>query len=183
MRICCNAIYLSSPCDGVPNSALPLLYYSQVANNTENNAAAWFEFVFARHGWPPRWRYPIYDFIHFYSTTHEALGIYQGQAHIQFGGARGPVVHIARGDAVVIPAGVGHRQVSASRDFMVVGAYPQGCSVDLCRDRPERLAAVRHRISLVPLPDGDPLTSKTNEGCYRHWRCGESTDSDRPHHS
>ena len=42
---------------------------------------------------------------------------------------------LSKGDVIVIPAGVAHQNISASDDFGVVGAYPDGREWDLLRGR------------------------------------------------
>jgi uncharacterized protein YjlB len=60
----------------------------------------------------------------------------------------------------VIPAGVAHKNVGASRDFRVVGAYPWGTSPDMqYGKRGERPAADRN-IARVRLPAGDPVLGR-----------------------
>lgn len=95
--------------------------------------AEWFEARFAAHGWTNSWRNGVYDFQHYHSNTHEVLGVWRGQARIQLGGPDGPVQDLAAGDVVVIPAGCAHCRISASADFTVVGAYPDGAEPDLIR--------------------------------------------------
>ena len=123
--------------DGVvPNSKLPLLLYRGVLDANAGDPAAAFEDLFARHRWAGSWRNGIYDFHHYHSTAHEVLGIARGHASLRFGGARGRTVDVVAGDAVVIPAGVGHKNEGASVDLLVIGAYPDGMSYDLCLGRP-----------------------------------------------
>ncbi len=61
------------------------------------------------------------------------------------------------GDAVLIPAGVGHKRLSGSPDLLVIGAYPLGQRADLMREGAEDTAAIRRRIAAVPSPNADPV--------------------------
>ena len=59
------------------------------------------------------------------------------------------------GDTVVLPAGTGHRRVSASGDFTVVGAYPaRQEDYDLLREADD---AARSRIAALGAPEADPV--------------------------
>src|SRR5690606_27176378 len=131
-----------------PNSILPLVVYPQVIDGSYAGPEA-FEALLEGNGWPPRWRYTVYDFHHYHSTSHEALGIARGSAQIMFGGPGGETLSVAAGDAVTIPAGVAHQLIEGSSDFLVVGAYPPGMDADLLRgedgERPDadrRIAAL-----------------------------------------
>jgi len=142
-----------------PNNAdLPLLIYRRAAADGESGAlASYFEGLFARHGWPPAWRYTIYDYPHFHSTAHEVIGIYRGNAEVRFGDEAGFTTLLCRGDVVIIPAGVSHERISSSGDFHGVGAYPEGCRVDEQTRNSEELAAARARVAQVPVPVMDPV--------------------------
>lgn len=78
----------------------------------------------------------MYSASHFHSTSHELLGISNGEARICFGHEDNPkkVEEILRkGDVVIIPAGVAHRLLEdLTGEFEMVGAYPVGCSWDMC---------------------------------------------------
>ena len=67
---------------------------------------------------------------------------------------------VRAGDAVLIPAGVGHKRLSASPDLLVIGAYPGGQRADLMREGAEDKAAVRERVAAVPMPGADPVAGK-----------------------
>jgi len=145
--------------DGVfPNNALlPLVVYQAAVTLPRHDPAALFEAVFAAHQWSNAWRNGIYGFHHYHSTAHEVLGVFGGQAQVQLGGAEGVVVTIQRGDVVIIPAGVAHKNLGASRDFGVVGAYPQGQQWDTCYGKAGERPRADHNIARVPLPQADPI--------------------------
>lgn len=137
------------------NGALPLLVYPGAFGGEGGDPDA-IEARFAANGWPPAWRFGVFDFHHYHSTAHEVLGVFAGSARLLVGGPEGIEVAAAAGDAIVIPAGVAHKCL-ASRGFRVVGAYPQGQDFDMNRGEPdERPAADRH-IAAVPLPRADPV--------------------------
>jgi len=141
--------------DGVfPNSRLPLLIY--IAAVAEPSPEA-MEALFAKSGWPPQWRSGVYPFHHYHSTAHETLGIARGSARLMLGGPEGREFEVKAGDVIVIPAGVAHRRLSSSEDFLVVGAYPPGEDWDLRKgeagDRPQ----ADENIARVPMPTNDPV--------------------------
>ncbi len=73
-----------------------------------------------------------------------------------FAGA-GQLLKLEAGDALVIPAGVAHKNEGASGDFRVVGAYPDGTGPDMQYGRPGERPASDRNIAGVPLPGGDPV--------------------------
>jgi len=141
------------------NPALPLvLYRAAVGRRRGLDPAAIFEVLFAANGWTESWRDGLYDFVHFHTRTHEVLGIARGRARVQFGGDKGRTMSVKAGDVIVLPAGTGHRRLSASDDLLVVGAYPSsGGPYD--EPRPgevDHRIAVR-RIARVARPACDPV--------------------------
>ncbi len=152
----------------IPNNPrLPLLVYPG-ALAREGDAAA-CERLFQANGWAGGWRDGIFPYHHFHSTAHEVLGIVRGSARVRFGGESGATLDVKAGDVVVIPAGVGHKRLSASGDLLVVGAYPRGQRADLCRGEAHEPARVRDAIARVPLPDADPVHGADGP-LVRHWR-------------
>lgn len=141
----------------IPNNPkLPLLVYPIVLPQTHDPIAN-CQLLFARHGWQGIWVNGIYEYPHYHSTAHEILGVISGTAEVQFGGKHGKIIRIRQGDAVVIPAGVGHCNRHSSADFQVVGAYPPGQTWDLCTGEPGERPKILANIAAVPLPETDPI--------------------------
>ena len=149
------------------NDALPLLVYRGAFRLPNGDPATAIEAVFEANGWPPAWRFGVFDFHHYHSTAHEALGVLAGRARLQFGGPEGPAVEAEPGDVIVIPAGVAHKCLEAS-GFRVVGAYPRGQDFDMNRGTPGERPATEANIARVPLPEADPVLGA--DGPLRqHW--------------
>jgi uncharacterized protein YjlB len=154
----------------IPNNPqLPLLLYRGALDFGHHDPALVCEQVFANHGWGDAWRNGIYPFPHYHSTAHEVLGIARGHASVRLGGARGRTVTVQAGDVVVIPAGVGHQNLGASADLLVIGAYPHGQSADLGRGAPGERPRVLDAIARVPLPQADPVYGEAGP-LPGHWR-------------
>ena len=82
------------------------------------------------------------------------------------------------GDAVAIPAGVGHCLI-AGDDLVVVGAYPEGQDWDLCRATEADRAKALENIPWVPLPKLDPVFGAGRSGAGDVGRLGASLDCSR----
>jgi uncharacterized protein YjlB len=147
--------FILEPNGEFPNSPLPVLLYCGVAEAREADRC---ERRFAACGWVGAWRGGIYPFHHFHSTAHEVLGIVAGSVSVMLGGPGGRRLELAAGDVVMLPAGTGHCNLGASRDLLVVGAYPRGTSWDLRRGDPAEREQVLANLRAVPLPDADPLS-------------------------
>lgn len=142
----------------IPNHArLPLIVYAGALDPLPRDGATAFEQLFRARGWGGMWRNGIFPFHHYHSTAHEVLGIAAGEADVRFGGEGGTTLTVRAGDAVLIPAGVGHKRISATPDLLVVGAYPSGQYADLMREGAEDKAGIRVRIAAVRLPAADPV--------------------------
>lgn len=153
--------------DWVPNNpTLPVLVYKQAIAVQDGDPAPLFEQTFNHNGWPPQWRYGVFDYHHYHLKGHEVLGVYRGQARLMLGGPGGQEVEVRAGDVLLLPAGTGHCNLGSSADFSVVGAYPPGQQGDINRQAasPEQLAA----IADLPFPHSDPVLG-TAGGVMRYW--------------
>src|SRR3954453_6925723 len=120
----------------VPNSRFPVLIHrGGVTAEAGVDIAEAIEATFRRHDWLNNWReLGVYDYPHFHSTTHEALGMARGGLARRLGGEGGGVVEVTAGDVLVLPAGTSHTRLDHSPDAWMVGGYPEGRDWDLIRD-------------------------------------------------
>jgi uncharacterized protein YjlB len=144
----------------VPNNPLPFLVYKAAIDFVNDEPEKTIEDLFGANGWGQMWRNDIFDYLHYHSTVHEALGVSRGSARVQFGGERGHVFELSAGDVAILPAGTGHQRLSASDDFRVVGAYPPGPAMQITRPTPENHAKALKTIALVAVPETDPVKGK-----------------------
>jgi uncharacterized protein YjlB len=151
----------------IPNSKFPLLLYRNAFSESNSEGAAWLENRFAENNWTNSWRNGVYPFHHYHSTSHEVLGIYSGTALLHLGGEQGQKIEVKAGDIIVIPAGVGHKDLESS-NLGVVGAYPDGRSWDLNRGLDGERPQTDKNIAALPVPVTDPLQGK-GEGLTKIW--------------
>ena len=144
--------------DGViPNSRYALLLYHGVLDVKGEDPAARVQERFASYNWTNSWINGIYPFHHYHSTSHEVLGIYRGSATVRLGGEKGQNFTVQAGDVIVIPAGVGHKNLGSTHDFGVVGAYPDGRQWDLLTGQPGERPTADQNIAALPIPGTDPV--------------------------
>ena len=72
----------------VPNSRFPVLIHRAAVTAAAGvDLADAIEETFNRHDWLNNWReLGVYDYYHFHSTTHEALGMALGHITLRLGG-------------------------------------------------------------------------------------------------
>lgn len=142
------------------NAALPVLLYKDALHLPDENNDALVKEVFEQNDWRNSWTNGIYPYHHYHSITHEVLGVIQGHCIVMLGGEKGVRQKIERGDVLVLPAGVAHKNIESSDNFKCVGAYPKGVDYDLNYGKEEEHPKVDENIRQVPLPDTDPIYGK-----------------------
>jgi uncharacterized protein YjlB len=159
--------HILKPDAGIPNSALPLLFWrGRLPAVARSGTAA--TALFRRNGWQGTWVYTVFPYWHFHTHGHEALACISGRARIGFGGDHGIKADVEAGDVCVIPAGVGHRKLDASADFQMAGGYPPGQQGNIVRPGDLDEETIRREIALVALPETDPI-SGLDDGVVAVW--------------
>ncbi|MDB5272077.1 MAG: cupin protein [Chitinophagaceae bacterium] len=144
--------------DGVfPNNSLPVLFYRGVLDLPLVLAAHVIKSLFVQNGWRNIWENGIYEYQHYHSSTHEVMGVLKGKTTLLLGGEKGVELSIQRGDVLIIPAGVAHRNLQSQYAITCVGAYSQGDRYDILYGNPGDRPKADHNIHAVPLPELDPV--------------------------
>jgi uncharacterized protein YjlB len=149
----------------VPNSRFPVLIHRAAVTAVAGvDLVDTIEETFRRHDWLNNWReLGVYDYYHFHSTTHEALGMARGHITLRLGGEGRTIVQLTAGDVLVLPAGTSHTRLENSSDSQMVGGYPDGRDWDLIRDELVTASEARVAVKLIgslPIPARDPVTGE-----------------------
>ena len=156
--------------DGVfPNSRHPALLYKGALDISMLFPGTHVRHLFERNGWSNSWDAGIFEYHHYHSITHEALGFYKGHTILQLGGPSGLKIFVEKGDVLIIPAGVAHKNLSAENSVSVIGAYPGGLDYDMNYGNPDERPQTDENIRKVPVPQNDPLFGK-GSGLIKIWK-------------
>lgn len=139
------------------NPKLPVVIYKGALHLHPGDDANAIAELFAKNNWKNSWQDTVFDYDHYHSTTHEVLGVFCGTADIILGGREGTCAELTRGDVVIIPAGVAHKNLNGSADFLCVGAYPEGRDYDMNYGKPEERENALKNIAAVGIPETDPV--------------------------
>ncbi|QJC53966.1 cupin domain-containing protein [Paenibacillus albicereus] len=131
---------------------LPVLYYAGAIDEPARATVR-----FEASGWGNTWENGVYPYHHYHSNAHEALGVVRGSARLQLGGDGGRSLEVRAGDVLVLPAGTGHKRLSASEDFLIAGGYPGGAKYNVRTGEPDERHRDLEEIRLVPIPQSDPV--------------------------
>lgn len=155
-----------------PNNILPVILYKKAFGDDLEDPATFLEERFKKNNWTNSWRNGIYSYNHFHSNTHEVLGVYKGYAKVRIGGEKGKKIDLEVGDIIILPAGTGHQALESSKDFGIVGAYPNGKKWDIYKTKnmkKEDFLKAKKNISKVPIPKQDPWTVDDPKGLTLLW--------------
>jgi len=162
--------HLLAASGSIPNHARwPLLVYPAAVALHGSDPAAAFEALFDRNDWPAAWRNGVYPYHHFHCEAHEALGVYSGEATVQFGGDDGVVITARPGDVIVLPAGTGHKKLSSRGALGIVGAYPAGQQPDMCTPLLSNSKRSAAAVARVALPACDPVHGAAGP-LFAYWK-------------
>lgn len=162
-----SLVRVFAPSGGIPNSPLPLALWKRRAPVSVDRGGDICR-LYERNGWRGTWVYTVFPYWHFHTRGHEALTCVCGRAEIGFGGDDGIVAQVEPGDVAVIPAGVGHKRLSSSADFLMAGCYPPGQEGNIVRPGDMTEASIQREIAGVGDPKTDPI-SGGNDGIVRLW--------------
>lgn len=152
---------LSATAD-IPNSDLPLIVVTGEIGPGEATSAK-VQQRFRDNGWQGTWVYTVFDYWHFHLKGHEVLTCVAGEAVVGFGGEEndgGISLAMKPGDTVIVPAGVGHKRLSASSDFQVAGGYPPGQNGAISRAGSVDIGSAHDAIAKLEAPETDPVTGE-----------------------
>lgn len=138
---------------------LPVIVYMEAEGD--------FKEIFETNHWQGVWTNGVFDYHHFHPDTHEVLGVQSGSATLMIGGESGQKIHVKQGDALLLPAGYGHKRIEATHDFTVVGAYPTDKSFQTLKTYDD-LNDINKTINSVMLPDYDPIFGDTGP-LFKEW--------------
>jgi uncharacterized protein YjlB len=140
-----------------PGSEFPVLLYRKALRLPLLFPAKKVKQLFTKHNWTNNWRNGIYTYHHYHSNTHEAMGVIKGKTTLILGGENGKQVLLQKGDIIVIPAGVAHKNLGREKDVICVGGYPEGKDFDMNYGDPGERPGTDKNIRLVHLPSAGPL--------------------------
>ncbi|MGV2875723.1 cupin domain-containing protein [Macrococcus capreoli] len=138
---------------------LPVIIYKTVEED--------FKSLFQHNHWHGLWTGSVFNEHHFHPDTHEVLGVVSGQATLMIGGENGSTIEVVAGDALLLPAGYGHKCITASKDFTVVGAYPTDQPFETCTQY-DQLQSINQTINSVMLPEYDPIEGNSGP-MFKEW--------------
>jgi uncharacterized protein YjlB len=75
---------------------------------------------------------------------------------------------VEKGDVLIIPAGVAHKNLGEEKDVICIGGYPGGRDFDINYGKPEERPIADEHIAALPLPAADPVYGR-GKGLAELW--------------
>ena len=151
-----------------PNSALPVLHYVNVLNLPALFSSWQVKRQFAKNGWTNAWVAGIFTYDHYHSNSHEVLAIIKGETTLRLGGDNGVTISVKKGDVLILPAGVAHKNLGKENDVVCVGAYPHGKDYDMNYGKDGERPVADTNIAMVTIPYKDPVFG-LKKGLHESW--------------
>jgi uncharacterized protein YjlB len=152
-----------------PNSSLPVLHYSHVLDLPLLFPSKSVESLFEKNGWSNIQKSGVFKYHHYHSNTHEVLGIIKGETTLLLGGDGGVRLDVKKGDVLLIPAGVAHKNLGDQNQVKCILAYPEGRNYDMKYGESGERPKTDQNIQKVPVPDNDPVFGA--EGVmFNYWK-------------
>jgi len=152
-----------------PNSHLPVMFYKNALKLPSLFPAKFIKKQFKENNWKNSWKSGIFEYHHYHSITHEVMGVYKGKTTLLLGGKKGVKITIEKGDVLIIPAGVAHKNLKKETDVKCVGAYPNGKNYDMNYGKAKERPKADKNIRKVKLPKKDPVFGKDG-GIITSWK-------------
>jgi uncharacterized protein YjlB len=151
------------------NGRFPVLIYRKAFNIHSTLDILKLRVLLKKHGWGNTWKAGIFSYHHYHSNTHELLAVCKGSTRLLLGGDDGRKVKLNKGDVIIIPAGVAHKNLKDENDVVCIGAYPGGVDYDMNYDRPGERPKADKKIKKVGIPKEDPLTGRSGN-MHKIWK-------------
>jgi uncharacterized protein YjlB len=162
--------YLLTDDGRFPNNArLPVVLYKRAVAFPMLMPLFFIRRLLRRNHWYNFWKAGVFTYHHYHSNTHELLLVYKGNTRLQLGGDNGVIVEVSRGDMVLIPAGVAHKNLGDENSIKCLGAYPYGKTYDMNYGNPGERPRTDNLIPHVLIPECDPLMGK-NGPLQQYWK-------------
>jgi uncharacterized protein YjlB len=85
------------------------------------------------------------------------------------GGEKGYKLTLEKGDVILIPAGVAHKNLTPRKLFKCVGAYPDGRAYDIQYGKKGERPGADDQIKQVPIPLLDPVLGQKGT-MHQYWK-------------
>ena len=145
------------------NRHLPVLFYKGVLDLPVIFSSSSVRNLFEKNGWNDVWENNVYEYHHYHSRSHEVLGVYQGKTTLLIGGNKGVEISVKKGDVLIIPAGVAHKNLGPENSIKVVEAYSKKGGYDINHGYKDERLKTERNIQSVPIPMTDPVFGAAGE--------------------